>query len=451
MSLPTLCSDDPMADERVRILCAGDLHLGRRPSRVGARERALSVDHVWDKMIERAVDQAVDLVALTGDLVDRDNRFFEAVGALERGMRRLADEGIPAFAVAGNHDHDVLPRVIETIGSDALHLLGRGGRWESHLLERDGEPLLRLAGWSFPTQHVERSPLDDLDAELTDAHESVPSIYLLHADLDQKTSRYAPVMSSELDDHRAAAWLLGHIHRPQTHRTASDALVLYPGSPQALDPGERGVHGPWIVEVGGGRAPRARQIPMATVRYRTLAIDLDGVDAAEDFERAATEQMRRDLDEITDGAGELRRVIYRLELTGRTPLHRKLGGFAEELSERLRLDFDGGRASVDRVRVETRPAVDLEEVARGHDPPAVLARLLLDLDGGELADEHRALAKKVMRELEGVRQANAYAPLRVSGADGGRPDDQAARRLLFDEGLRLLDELLAQKSGEVAR
>ncbi|MFW5967798.1 MAG: metallophosphoesterase family protein [Persicimonas sp.] len=440
-----------MADERVRILCTGDLHLGRRPSRVGAQQRALSVEYVWDRVVERAIDQSVDLVALTGDLVDRDNRFYEAAGALERGMRHLAEAGIPAFAVAGNHDFDVLPRVIDTIESDHLHLLGRGGTWQSHLLERDGDPLLRLVGWSFPKEHVDRSPLDDLDADFATEHPAAPTVYLLHADLDQKQSRYAPVASSELDDYRATAWLLGHIHRPQTHRTASEALVLYPGSPQALDPGERGVHGPWIVEVGGARRPRAHKLPLATVRYRQLTIGLDGVETPEDFERTATEQMRRDLDEITDGAGDLRRVVYRLELKGRTPLHRKLDELAERLSDRLQLDFDGGRTSVDRVLVATRPTVDLEEVARGHDPPAVLARLLLELDSGQLADENRSLVKNVRRGLDKLRQVNAFGPLRAAEAEDERPDDRTARRLLFDEGLRLLDELLAQKRGEVAQ
>ena len=60
----------------IRILCTGDLHLGRHPSRLPSVMEELSVRATWDRFVGYAISQRVDAVALTGDLIDRANRFY---------------------------------------------------------------------------------------------------------------------------------------------------------------------------------------------------------------------------------------------------------------------------------------------------------------------------------------------------------------------------------------
>nr|WP_272508448.1 metallophosphoesterase [Salinibacter ruber] len=108
-------------------MCTGDLHLGRYPSRTQSRDRAWAADSVWADTVSYAVEQAVDVVALTGDVVDDQNKRYEALGPLQRGLRRLEEAGIPVVAVAGNHDFDALPRLAEMVEAEHFHLLGRGG------------------------------------------------------------------------------------------------------------------------------------------------------------------------------------------------------------------------------------------------------------------------------------------------------------------------------------
>lgn len=430
----------------MRILCTGDIHLGRYPSRVPAGEREFSVAHVWTRIVDRAIDLSVDVVALTGDVVDRENRYYEAMGPLERGLLRLSEAGIVTFAVSGNHDFDVLPRLVDTVDVDDFYLLGRGGAWETHLLERDGEPVLRVVGWSFPNEHFRASPLADLEALEASA---VPTVGLLHADLDQPGSPYAPAKTSELAEHELDAWLLGHIHKPTLRRTSSRGVILYPGSPQALDPGERGEHGPWLIEVASGLEPTASQVPLASVRYRELDVDLEDVDSVEAFHRIVPERVHADLRDIATGAGSLRQVVYRLRYHGRTALHRKL----EEASATLLTDFERSfervSASVDKVVVDTLPKVNLAEIAEGHDPPAVLASLLLELKSGDISPERRPLLRRLRRQVTDIHQSNAHAPLREDRRTVGPPDDDQLRRMAFAEGMSLLDEMLAQKRKEV--
>ena len=78
---------------RTRILCLGDLHLGLLPSRLPAEvidspeeRRKASTAAVWLRAVEAAIDRRVGLVLLSGDVVDRDNRYFEAFGSARGGV-----------------------------------------------------------------------------------------------------------------------------------------------------------------------------------------------------------------------------------------------------------------------------------------------------------------------------------------------------------------------------
>ncbi len=134
----------------MKILCTGDLHVGRRASRLPVDwcGTECSCAAVWERIVELAIRERVDLVAVSGDLVDRANRYYEAIGPVERGVRILAKAGIQTVAVAGNHDFDVLPRLAESLAGD-LQLLGTDGNWQRITIQRDGGDRLHVDGWSF--------------------------------------------------------------------------------------------------------------------------------------------------------------------------------------------------------------------------------------------------------------------------------------------------------------
>ena len=136
----------------IRILCTGDMHLGRRPTQIpeDADLHALRPTATWHSFVSTAVELRVDAVVLTGDVVDESNKFYEAFSALQSGIERLVNAGIPVLAVSGNHDFDVLPRLVDQIPN--FHLLGRGGQWDDFVLEKDGAHAMRFQGWSFPTR-----------------------------------------------------------------------------------------------------------------------------------------------------------------------------------------------------------------------------------------------------------------------------------------------------------
>ena len=73
----------------MKLVLSGDLHIGRSSSRVldSVRRDDLRAVTAWRRMVELAIQEQVSLVCLSGDVADEDNKFWEAIGPLERGIR----------------------------------------------------------------------------------------------------------------------------------------------------------------------------------------------------------------------------------------------------------------------------------------------------------------------------------------------------------------------------
>lgn len=430
-----------MTTRRFKLLCTGDVHLGRYPSRVPTGRESLSVREVWSNVVDRALEHEVDLVALTGDVIDRKNRYYEALGPFQRGIRRLGQAGVMTTAVSGNHDFDVLADAADVGDGDHFALLGRGGRWETRVLDGDFGSV-RLVGWSYPRRHVVESPLSTL--ELDDDFRGV-NIGLLHADLDAPASRYAPVTPPQLAAHPVAVWLLGHIHRAHSIEVSDGTRALYPGPPQPLEPGQQGMAGPWMVEVGGETAPSMRQLSTATVLYRPLDVDLEGVDEKAKLRRLVPRAILADLREVTETLPTVETVVYRLRYTGRSALHRQLRNLSHDLVADFEERYDDVFARVDDVEVATTPPVDLEALAQGQDPTSVLADLVLRLRDDPSDGELCELLDRMATQIDDVCEANAYRPLLRDDQTAKRPDRDWIRRQTVAQAMRLLDALCDQK------
>lgn len=263
----------------MKILAVGDIHLGRTPSRLPAelagRARDFGPGEAWRRTVESALREQVRAVLLAGDVVDRDDDFFEAYGALERGVRQLADAGVEVVGVAGNHDVEVLPKLAREL--PAFRLLGADGRWEAVEIGMGaGAGGLTVWGWSFPRRQVFDSPLATLPVE----RGTSLSLGLLHCDRDASGGPYAPVTSGELQAAGMDGWLLGHIHAPDA--LTADSPSGYLGSLGGLHRGETGMRGPWLIEVEGGRIESLGQVPLAPLRWERIDVDLEGIDEAAD-------------------------------------------------------------------------------------------------------------------------------------------------------------------------
>jgi DNA repair exonuclease SbcCD nuclease subunit len=425
-----------MDDSSLQILCTGDVHLGRRPSRVPVDDDTLSVRHVWDRFVETALDRAVDVVVLTGDVVDSENQMYEAYGALERGIRRLVDGDVEVVAVAGNHDHEAFPRLMRSIDADGVHLLGPGGTWDEVRVDGRNGPSVRFVGWSFPQATHVASPLESLS--LSEAE--IPTLGVLHCETGGSEGPYAPVQRSALARTPVTAWLLGHVHAPNAHREAGQ-LQLYPGSLQPLDPGEPGLHGAWVVEVAGD-AVTAESLPLASLRYDEASVDVSALETPEDVEDAVIRTVRDGIADASDRGPHLTHVAYRIVIEGRTDRHREIRATVDEMVSSLRPEFDQVTGSIEAVDLQTRPDHDLEALARSDDPAGVLARLLVRLEEESVdPDRVHPLLRRASKAVRQVHDSSRYEPLRRDSETRDPPDREALQSLLYRQGLLLLDAL----------
>ncbi len=427
----------------MKLLVCGDVHIGRASSRVPeliAREQVWTV-RAWQAAVDLAIREKVDLLCLTGDVADQDNRFWEAIGPLEQGIASLAASGIRTVAVSGNHDYDVLGRLADSLATslrDQFILLGRGGTWQRETIHRAGHPVLHIDGWSFPARHVERSPLDDYPPHPAG---DVPVVGMVHGDLDDPNSRYAPLDLTRLRRTGVSVWLLGHVHAPRLENESGLACVLYPGSPQAMDPGESGLHGAWIVHVEPAGVTSCELKPLSSVRYHELTVDLDNVDDESVFQSTLVDRVRAEATRLVEPSGEhLLAVSVRLNLVGRTAISHRLPALCDELADDLDLAIGAARVGVEKIVNRTTPPLDLVAHARGTTAVSVLARLLLELDQEETPKELSELIRQAEQRIQETRHRRDY--LGIPEAADGRP----ARDILKEQASALLGELVGETS-----
>src|SRR5690606_22965321 len=107
----------------------------------------------------------------------------------------------------------------------------------------------------------------------------------------------------------------------------------------------------------------------------------------------------------------------RTALTGTTPLHGQLREIADSLHQ-LDMPLANASVSVERVLIDTRPAVDLAVLARANDAAGQLAQLILALGAGQPIDPQ--LSAAVQSSIVDVQAAPAYRNL------GSEVDDETS-------------------------
>lgn len=389
----------------------------------------------------------MDLVALSGDVIDAASKSLEALGPMRAGLETLAQAGIDTVAVAGNHDFDVLPLLADQIGTARFHLLGRGGRWERFTLRRDGRDLLHVDGWSFPAEHVRVPPLRDYPDRTTDG---TPVMGLVHGDVGVPLSRYAPISRGDIPALGLDLLVLGHIHMPTTYNEPDSGLAVYVGSPWAMDPGEPGTHGAWLAEFGGGNRVSLEQVPISPVRYESREMDVAGVRDEAGFHRLVDRSLTevgREAIASHDGR-YLRAVSVRLHFTGESEAHRDFPIWVDRATTQItKYPVDSIEVFPDRFSCDVRPPLDVHELAGGAGPVAEVARLIVALNDGDLAEPYRELVNSTLYDLQAIHAHQDYVRLRGRADHGEEPDDAAARALLTSRAWEMLSVLVDHKEG----
>jgi hypothetical protein len=350
-----------------RFLHAADVHLGGGFAGLSLRESdaggalADATRRAFENLIDAALAEPVDFVVIAGDLYDGPWKDVGAALFVRGQFRRLAEAGIAAFLVKGNHD-------AESEIADALPLPDNVHVFASRAPETRRIESLRVAlhGQSFPRRHVP----EDISRVYPAPLPGWFNIALLHTSADGRPGHavYAPCAVEALRNAGHDYWALGHVHARETLSAAP--VIAYPGCLQGRHIRETGPKGALIVRVRDGR-PTPEFLPLDAARWAEARMRVDAI--AGDHERRAA--LSRALGDALDQA-EGRPCFVRLRYTGAGPhdaVLRRLGRAAlHEEGAALAAGLSGDLI-VESVRIDSAPPREVDPVRLAPFAPALAA------------------------------------------------------------------------------
>ncbi len=373
----------------IRFIHTADLHLDSPFGKLSRLDESLASRlrdagfRTFSRIVDTALSEQVDFVLIAGDIFDGEQRSLAAQLGFIKQLKRLSAAAIPVYFNCGNHDplsswmkHLTWPPGVHRFGSEKVETL---------VFEKNGEPLAAIAGISFGDKVV----TENLALRFPPAREEIPfSIALLHGSYGHSAEHapYAPFQLRDVQDKGYDYWALGHIHKPSLPHE-NNPVIAYPGIPQGRDFGESGPRGFYMVELKKGEEAHIEFREAAEVLFLEKEVELSEPGRE-------TEQIAEALTEALPGTPG--GAIFRLTLTGRTPMHRAFAADPAGLLEHINSEWEDAATlmRVDRIDVRTQPEIDLDEL-RGRDDFA--ASLLSAFDETEKDNDRR---KELLEALE---------------------------------------------------
>jgi len=301
---------------RFTFLHAADLHLGSPFLGLSlkdedlARRFASASRDAFEALVAAAIEEKVAFVVISGDVYDGEWKDASIGLFFARQLSRLQRAGIPVFLLKGNHDAESVVTRSVTLPAGIHEFPARAPRsFRVEHLE------VALHGRSFP----DRSVAENYALTYPPAIPGWFNIGVLHTSCTGHPTHasYAPCTMEDLATRGYQYWALGHVH--DYGILGQDPHIVYPGNIQGRSIRETGEKGAVLVDVEDGTVLRLRRLIVDRARWARAPIDLAGISDAD----AVLRRIEEVLSELALAAGG-RLLAVRVELTGRTALHRRL-------------------------------------------------------------------------------------------------------------------------------
>lgn len=297
--------------KRLRILHTADLHLDSpfeylSAAKAGIRRREQR--ELLDRLSDLARINSVDIVLMSGDLLESAMVYAETEEQLIRSLRAMA---VPVFIAPGNHDcyspdccyrRMRLPANVHVFTENSIECVE---------LEEQG---VCVYGAAF-TNRASEALLGNFRAE---RKRGMYNVLCIHGELNAPQSPYNPITENELAFSGMDYVALGHIHSASGLKQAGSTWYSWPGCPEGRGFDETGEKYVNIVELDNDGCTM-EQVSIAKRCYRVLNVD---VSAKESLIAVHTSLS----DDTTDD-------IYRIILTGECDTAPDVASLYNNLSE----------------------------------------------------------------------------------------------------------------------
>ena len=258
-----------------------DTHLGYR--QFGLFEREKDFYEVFERTIDKIIEEKVDFVIHSGDLFDNSRPSPLALLTFQKGLLKLKSANIPIFAIAGNHD------TIMRKGAIPPHVLFKKfglkviSPINTHYVHED----VFIAGLPFyPSSQdkILKNKLKELSKKAADYDKS---ILVLHQGIDKYFSLQYELEIGDVPDN-FTYYAMGHLHNYINDDFGKGKLV-YPGSCEVWKTTELGDYrknGKGFVVVDlDGKKPSITRIKVdlprdfieRTIDYDNLASEVESI------------------------------------------------------------------------------------------------------------------------------------------------------------------------------
>jgi DNA repair exonuclease SbcCD nuclease subunit len=207
-------------------------------------------------------------------------------------------------------------------------------------------------------------------------------------------------------------WALGHCHEYEV--LSSDPPIIFPGNLQGRSIRECGSKGAVIVEVEDGQVSSFTRLPLAKIQWALISADLSETTS----ETEAFEAIRGEIQkEVNLAAGTP--IVFRMILSGSTPLHRMLHSEPGRVVDEVLAAADHCSDAIwlESVKVQTSEPVT---ISAGQDSPLAAIDLKTMLDSLRESPEVLTEARAAIASIKGKLPAmdlpdGAFSDQSISG------------------------------------
>jgi DNA repair protein SbcD/Mre11 len=380
---------------------AADIHLDS-PLRGLEQYEGAPVDQIRNatrdafvNLVNAAIENKVAFVIIAGDLYDGDWKDYNTGLFFISQMARLQKENIPVIMIRGNHDASSQISKELKLPDNVREL--SVNQPETVLLE---DLKVAIHGQGFSS----RSVTDNLALQYPERREGFLNIGILHTSATGREGHenYAPCSLDYMKRKGYDYWALGHIHLREV-LSERNPVILFPGNIQGRHIRESGDKGCTFVNVKDSEIDSIQHRSLDVVRWQICEVDASGVESSFDL----IEKARELLESVYDQA-EGRLLAVRFRITGSCPIHQELSTNREQFVNNIRslsMELGNGDIWIEKVKLETRKQVNLDELKEQNTPLANILDYLQILNGDDealasLLEEFRDLQNALPPEIK---------------------------------------------------
>jgi DNA repair exonuclease SbcCD nuclease subunit len=373
----------------MKFIHAADIHLDSPLTGLSAYRDApvdllrTAIRDAFSNLVSEAIEESVDFVIIAGDLYDGSWKDYNTGIFFSREMGRLNTVGIPVYLIYGNHD-------AESDTTKKLSLPANVHAFSTSKAQTFQIPELKVAlhGQSF--KHA--ATTNNLASGYPAPEPGWLNVGVLHTALEGYAAHasYAPSSVAELSAKGYQYWALGHVH--EFAELGNDPWIVFPGNLQGRHIREAGPRGAVLVTADEDRIISVERIFTDVLRWHRLEVNVSSASDLVETVRLVGQAFEK----LIDDNPSARPLAVRVILSGQSAAHGDLFGDEARLRaeiQGLSASLTGDRIWIEKVRLETTPAMSASDIRARADAIADLQILL------EAAPTDPALLSSLLEDL----------------------------------------------------